>query len=75
MATAFVAGEVALVRATFPALSNKDTALHVQRMSVDIDGDVQYRIDAGLALTRPPDSESSPSPTPTPTKPSKRPRH
>jgi subtilisin family serine protease len=65
MAAPIVAGEAALVRATFPYLSNKDIARHVQRMSVKLDGEVQYRIDAGIALTSWPESEPTPSPTPT----------
>ena len=54
MAAPFVAGEVALVRAKFPTLVNKDIARHVERMSAEIDGDVQFRIDAGMALTTKP---------------------
>lgn len=67
MAAPIVAGEAALVRATFPYLSNKDIVRHVQRMSVEIGGDVKYRIDAGIALTSLPEGEVSPTPTPTPT--------
>lgn len=67
MAAPIVAGEAALVRANFPSLSNKDLARHVERMAVRIDGDVQFRIDAGIALTTSPENYSSPSPTPTPT--------
>ncbi len=51
MAAPLVAGEAALVRAHFPKLVNKDIARQVIRMSVNISGDVQFRIDAGLALT------------------------
>ena len=51
MAAPFVAGEAALVRGKFPFLGNKDAARQVIRMSVNISGDVPYRIDAGLALT------------------------
>jgi subtilisin family serine protease len=51
MAAPIVAGEAALVHAQFPYLLNKDLARHVIRMSVNIDGDVPYRIDAGMALT------------------------
>ena len=73
MAAPIVAGEAALVRATFPSLSNKDIARHVQRMSVELDGDVQFRIDVGIALTKASrkvveshsDAKISPSPTPT----------
>jgi len=36
-------------------------------MSVKIDGDVPYRVDAGIALTTTPENYSSPSLTPTPT--------
>ena len=77
MAAPIVAGEVALVRAAFPYLLNKDIARHVERMSVEIDEDVQFRIDAGIALTSLPEVDAtpspspSPSPTPTPTKPRK----
>jgi hypothetical protein len=39
------------VRARFPALKNKDIARHVERMAVEISGDVKFRIDAGKALT------------------------
>jgi len=46
-----VAGEAALVRARFPTLVNKDIARQVIRMSVNIPGDVPFRIDAGIALT------------------------
>jgi subtilisin family serine protease len=67
MATPIVAGEAALVRANFPSLSNKDLSRHITRMSVKIDGDVPYRIDAGIALTTTPENYSWPSPTPTPT--------
>jgi Subtilase family len=67
MAAPIVAAEAALVRATFPDLLNKDIARHVERMSVEIGGDVPYRIDAGIALTSLPESGSTPSPTPTPT--------
>ena len=67
MAAPLVAGEAALVRATFPSLSNKDLARHVQRMSVGLNGDVPYRIDAGIALTSLPESGSTATPTPTPT--------
>ena len=73
MAAPIVAGEVALVRAAFPYLLNKEIARHVERMSVEIDEDVKFRIDAGIALTSFP--ESNPSPTPTPTRTSKRGRH
>ena len=69
MAAPLVAGEAALVRATFPYLTNKDIVRHVERMSVEIDGEVQFRIDAGIALTRLPESGSAPSPTPTPPSP------
>jgi subtilisin family serine protease len=65
MATPIVTGEAALVRANFPYLSNKDLARHITRMSVKIDGDVPYRIDAGIALTTTPENYYSPSPTPT----------
>ena len=75
MAAPFVAAEAALVRATFPNLLNKDIARHVERMSVEIDGDVQFRIDAGIALTSLPESGSNPTPTPTPTPKTKRGRH
>ena len=51
MAAPLVAGEVALVRARFPNVGNKDLARHVERMAAEIDGDVQFRIDAGKALT------------------------
>ncbi len=51
MAAPIVAGEAALIRAAFPFLSNKDIVRHLQRMSVKINGDVPYRIDAGRALT------------------------
>jgi subtilisin family serine protease len=68
MAAPFVAGEVALVRARFPKLNNKDTVRHVERTSVEIDADVKFRIDAGRALTTLPDGDSAPTPTPTPTK-------
>jgi subtilisin family serine protease len=51
MATPLVAGEAALVRARFPTLVNKDIARQVIRMSVNISGDVPFRIDAGVALT------------------------
>jgi thermitase len=54
MAAPFVAGEVALVRAKFPTLVNKDIARHVERIAAEIDGDVQFRIDAGKALTTKP---------------------
>lgn len=67
MATPLVAGEVALVRAAFPYLSNKDIVRHVERMSVEIDADVKYRVDAGIALTSLPEGYSTPNPTPTPT--------
>jgi hypothetical protein len=46
-----VAGEAALVHARFPSLLNKDIARQVERMSVNISGEVPFRIDAGLALT------------------------
>ncbi|HSK63541.1 MAG TPA: S8 family serine peptidase, partial [Pyrinomonadaceae bacterium] len=71
MAAPFVAGEVALVRARFPTMVNKDIARHVERMAAEIDGDVKFRIDAGIALTTSPDGDplplttASPSPTPT----------
>lgn len=67
MAAPLVAGEAALVRATFPYLSNKDLVRHLERMSVEIDGDVKFRIDAGVALTSLPEGATTPSPTPTPT--------
>jgi subtilisin family serine protease len=67
MAAPIVAGEVVLVRANFPYLSNKDIVDQVVRMSKRIDGDVPYRVDAGAALTTPADGDSSPTPTPTPT--------
>ena len=51
MATPLVAGEAALVRARFPTLVNKDIARQEIRMSVNISGDVPFRIDAGVALT------------------------
>jgi hypothetical protein len=51
MAAPIVAGEAALVRATFPSLVNKDIARQVIRMSVNISSDVPFRIDAGIALT------------------------
>jgi subtilisin family serine protease len=51
MAAPFVAGEVALLRASFPNVVNKDLARHVERMAAEIDGDVHFRIDAGRALT------------------------
>jgi len=54
MAAPFVAGEAALVRARFPSLVNKDIARQVIRMSVNISGDVPFRIDAGIALTSTP---------------------
>jgi hypothetical protein len=54
MAAPFVAGEVALVRAKYPKLGNKDLARHIERAAVRIDGDVQSRIDAGTALTTKP---------------------
>jgi subtilisin family serine protease len=54
MAAPIVAGEAALVRAQFPWLLNKDLARQVIRMSVKINGDVPYRIDAGMALTNSP---------------------
>jgi hypothetical protein len=73
MAAPIVAGEAALIHAQFPYLLNKDLARHVIRMSAKIDGDVPYRIDAGMALTSFP--ESDPTPTPTPTKTSKSGRH
>ncbi len=73
MAAPIVAGEAALIHAQFPYLLNKDLARHVIRMSTKIDGDVPYRIDAGMALTSFP--ESDPTPTPTPTKTSKSGRH
>jgi hypothetical protein len=42
-------------------------------MSVEIDGQVPFRIDAGIALTSTPESVSIPTPTPTPSpKPAKR---
>ena len=41
----------------FRILSNKDIVRHVERMSVEIDGDVQYRIDAGIALTSLPEGD------------------
>lgn len=67
MAAPLVAGEAALVRATFPYLSNKDLVRHLERMSVEIDGDVKFRIDAGIALTSLPETDATSSPTPTPT--------
>jgi hypothetical protein len=67
MAAPLVAGEVALVRAAFPHLLNKDLARHVIRMSTEIDGDVKFRIDAGKALTTLPDGDPAPTPTPTAT--------
>ena len=67
MAAPLVAGEAALVRAAFPYLLNKDIARHVIRMSEKIDGDVPFRIDAGIALTSLPEVSSTPTPTPTPT--------
>ena len=68
MAAPMVAAEAALVRATFPGLLNKDIARHVTRMATNISDDVQFRIDAGMALTTLPESGSSPTPTPTPTR-------
>jgi thermitase len=67
MATPLVSGEAALVRARFPSLSNKDLARHVREMGQRIDGDVQFRIDAGKALTTSPDGDPLPIPTPSPT--------
>lgn len=67
MAAPLVAGEAALVRATFPYLSNKDLVRHLERKSVEIDGDVKFRIDAGVALTTLPEGATTQSPTPTPT--------
>jgi serine protease len=67
MATPIVAGEVALLRANFPYLSNKDLARHIEDTSRDIGGDVARRIDAGRALTTSPDGDSLATPTPTPT--------
>ncbi|HEU5130811.1 MAG TPA: S8 family serine peptidase, partial [Pyrinomonadaceae bacterium] len=66
MAAPIVAGEAALLRANFPLLLNKDLARHLTRMTVNIGGDVQSRIDAGAALTTTPDNYASPTPTPTP---------
>jgi subtilisin family serine protease len=68
MAAPFVAGEVALVRGRFPQLINKDTVRHVERMSVEIDADVKFRIDAGKALTTLPEGDPAPMPSPTPKK-------
>ena len=64
MATPIVAGEAALVRANFPTLSNRDIARHIERMSTTIDGDVDFRVDAGRALTTSPgdDTEETTSP-------------
>ena len=67
MAAPIVAGEVALVRARYPYLLNKDLMRHVIRMSVEIDQDVDFRIDAGIALTTLPEGDPAPAPTPTPT--------
>ena len=72
MAAPIVAGETALVHANFPYLLNKDIVRHVTRTGANIGGDVQFRVDAGNALTTLPESAPSPSPTPTPTKSSKR---
>jgi hypothetical protein len=69
MAAPIAAGEVALVRAAFPNLTNKKIIQHITRneTSVDIGGPVKKRIDAGLALTTQPEVDPSPSPTPIPT--------
>ena len=67
MAAPLVAAEAALVRATFPTLLNKDIARHVTRIAAEIDGDVQFRIDVGMALTTLPDGYAAPSPSPSPT--------
>jgi subtilisin family serine protease len=67
MASPIVAGVAALVRAKYPYLTNKDLARHVERLSANIDGEVPFRVDAGIAVTSVPDGEPSPTPTPTPT--------
>lgn len=67
MAAPFVAGEAALVRATFPDLSNDRIVDHISDTARRIQGEVRDRIDAGAAVTTTPEPEASPSPTPSAT--------
>jgi subtilisin family serine protease len=67
MAAPIVAGAAALVRGAYPSLTNRDAARHVERMSVEMDGDVSFRVDAGIALTTLPENYPAASPTPSPT--------
>jgi hypothetical protein len=55
MAAPIVAGEAALLRATYPNLRNDKLVQHIQKMSVEIQGDVEVRVDAGAALTTSPE--------------------
>jgi hypothetical protein len=59
MAAPFVAGEAALVRATFPSLTGRKIIDHIKRTSARIQGPIQKRIDAGAALTTTPEIETS----------------
>jgi hypothetical protein len=63
MAAPIVAGEAALLRGALPNLSSDKLARHIERTSVEIPGDVKFRVDAGAALTTPPETET---PTPSP---------
>ena len=63
MAAPIVAGEAALLRAKLPNLSSDKLARHIERTSVEIPGDVKFRVDAGAALTTAPETEV-PAPPP-----------
>jgi hypothetical protein len=64
MAAPIVAGQAALLRATFPNLRNDKLVQHIEQMSVAIPGEVDVRVDAGTALTTTPEAEPSPTPAP-----------
>src|SRR5690349_3853718 len=64
MAAPIVAGEAALLRAALPNLSSAKLAQHIEKTSVEIPGDVKFRVDAGAALTTSPEAEPPPSPAP-----------
>ena len=60
MAAPIVAGEAALIRATFPTLSNRKIIDHIERHTDRIQGpDPNERINVGAALTHAPEAEAT----------------
>ena len=59
MAAPIAAGEAALVRAVFPALSGRKIVSHIEKTSQRIQGPIQSRIDIGAAVTTQPEIDSS----------------